>query len=321
MRRFIFGALILGMAFAGIANAESARGSTASNRGIEEVLVTGVQPGPGLWRVSSGRRTLWILGTYAPLPYQMQWRSAEVEATIAESTLVLAPYVAEFSVPGVDAYDLTGERLKKVLEPTTYKRWNALRKKYMKDGGRENWLPVSAAFQLQARAFQSAGLAFDDQVWRTVKKLAREHRVPVSDDHQVRLEVMPRGSGDLGTSVYYEPAAVEFLTRTLDRLEQDLTATKARANAWAVGDLRALRSLVEFNQERAYLASLAGPFMAENGIADLFDRADEKWLFAAKKALTSSEMTFAILPVSMLMDPNGMLAKLGAMGYDVDAPR
>ncbi|MBL8266296.1 MAG: TraB/GumN family protein [Steroidobacter sp.] len=264
---------------------------------------------------------MWILGTYAPLPYQMQWRSEEVEATIAESKLVLAPYAAEFYVPGIDAYDLTGKKLKKVLEPATYKRWNTLRKKYIKRDGKEDWLPASAAFQLQARAFQSAGLSFDDQVWRTVKKIAREHRVRVSDDHQIRLEVMPRGSVDLGTSVYYEPAAIEFLTRTLDRLEKDLTATKARANAWAVGDLRALRGLMEFNQEKAYMASLAGPFMAENGIQDLFERADEKWLFAAKNALSTSDVTFAILPVSMLMDPNGLLAKLGAMGYDVQAPR
>ena len=43
------------------------------------ILVTGQQPGPGLWKVthpSAGHdHVLWILGSYGPLPRKMQWRS------------------------------------------------------------------------------------------------------------------------------------------------------------------------------------------------------------------------------------------------------
>lgn len=35
---------------------------------LDEVLVTGEQPGPGLWRVSANGNELWILGTLDPLP-------------------------------------------------------------------------------------------------------------------------------------------------------------------------------------------------------------------------------------------------------------
>src|SRR5690348_2085441 len=33
---------------------------------LQTVLVRGSQPGPGLWRVSKGDHTLWILGTLGP---------------------------------------------------------------------------------------------------------------------------------------------------------------------------------------------------------------------------------------------------------------
>ncbi len=56
----IFGAITAGPAY-------------GANEGVnlDEVVVTGEHPGPGLWEVSNGERTLWILGTYAPLPKEM----------------------------------------------------------------------------------------------------------------------------------------------------------------------------------------------------------------------------------------------------------
>jgi hypothetical protein len=38
---------------------------------LDQVLVTGEQPGPGLWKVSKDDHVLWILGTLAPLPQKM----------------------------------------------------------------------------------------------------------------------------------------------------------------------------------------------------------------------------------------------------------
>src|SRR5687768_14260052 len=56
---------------------------------VEEVLVSGEQPGPGLWRVSHGDHSLWLLGLHSPLPAKMSWKSSEVERLIAQSQLVL----------------------------------------------------------------------------------------------------------------------------------------------------------------------------------------------------------------------------------------
>ncbi len=62
---------------------------------LEEVLVTGQQPGPGLWKVTrpaaGNDHVLWILGSYGPLPKKMQWRSTELEAVLRESQEVIGP--------------------------------------------------------------------------------------------------------------------------------------------------------------------------------------------------------------------------------------
>ena len=55
------------------------------------VVVTGEQPGPGLWLVRKGGHDLWILGTLNPLPAGMQWQSAQIEQVIANAQEVIRP--------------------------------------------------------------------------------------------------------------------------------------------------------------------------------------------------------------------------------------
>ena len=52
---------------------------------IEAVVVSGVQPGPGMWKVSKGDHVLWVLGVQSPLPKKMQWHSPDVETAISQS--------------------------------------------------------------------------------------------------------------------------------------------------------------------------------------------------------------------------------------------
>ncbi len=35
---------------------------------VQQVEITGVRPGPSLWRVSQGDHVVWLLGTLDPLP-------------------------------------------------------------------------------------------------------------------------------------------------------------------------------------------------------------------------------------------------------------
>ena len=60
---------------------------------IEEIVVTGVLPGPPLWKVTNGEHALWILPLGNLYPKKMEWESERVERLIAGSQEYIAmPY-------------------------------------------------------------------------------------------------------------------------------------------------------------------------------------------------------------------------------------
>jgi len=53
--------------------------SEGTGDGVPELVVTGEQPGPGLWKVSKGDHVLWVLGTISALPKRMKWLKSSIE--------------------------------------------------------------------------------------------------------------------------------------------------------------------------------------------------------------------------------------------------
>jgi hypothetical protein len=123
------------------------------------VLVSGAQPGPGLWQVTKGDHVLWVLGTQSPLPKNMQWHSAQVEAAMAASQEILyAPKLGVSVETGGFFRSLLlvpklygarknpdGKTLRDVLPATLYARWLPLRERYLGSGrGAERMRPLLA---------------------------------------------------------------------------------------------------------------------------------------------------------------------------------
>ena len=123
----------------------------------EQIVVVAQRPGPGMWKVSKGEHVLWVFGTHAPLPKNMEWRSQQVEAVIARSQEYLAPPGAKAS-PGIfKAITLLphliglrknpdGALLRDIMPPEDYARWTELKAKYLpgnEDAERER--PIFAA--------------------------------------------------------------------------------------------------------------------------------------------------------------------------------
>ena len=83
--------LVLGGAFAtGATPAQepsppAARTDAAPVVDMEAVVVTGVQPGPGMWRARRGGHTLYILGTQSPLPRGMSWDADEARDVLGQA--------------------------------------------------------------------------------------------------------------------------------------------------------------------------------------------------------------------------------------------
>jgi uncharacterized protein YbaP (TraB family) len=289
---------------------------TPAGVAVEEVLVTGEHPGPGMWKVAHGENTLWILGTHAPLPQRLVWRSQEVEFAISEAQQVLDAYSASFSMRGANPLALKSKSLRRVLPRNAYSQWRVLKKKYIGDNDEiETALPVTAALVLRSNAFAQAGLGNSDLVLRELHRLAQAYQVPVTNDHQV-TKVIAGVPTDAGA----ERRGVNFLVETMKNLEDDLRAARARANAWAIGDIDALRAQAAEDTNVARLYASSWPYLSDAELAELTAQTDAEWLAAAEKALRRNHTTVASLPIFMLLREDGLLATLRARGFEVIEP-
>ena len=311
----------------------SATGEPETPRVLETVVVSGVQPGPGLWKVARGEHVLWILGTLQPLPKRMTWESREVVAKIAQSQEVLLPGGAQISMVGgpframllvpaaLGARNNPGNRkLADVVPADLYARWRVLKRAYLGSGRAiEKRRPIVAAWALYEKAIRKSGMRFEDVVTGIVEKAAKRHDIPVRRP-RVKLEITEpkQALKDFARTTLDD---VECFRRTLTRLESDVETMKLRANAWATGDVAALRELPYIDQNRACLdAVLQSAVTAEHGLDAVERQVDAAWLAAAESALARNRVTFATLPIGEILDPAGYVATLRARGYSVESP-
>ena len=297
------------------------------------VVVTGEQPGPGLWLVRKGGHDLWILGTLNPLPAGMRWQSKQVEQVIANAQEVIRAPRVSFDVKVGFFRGLTllpsmlgarknpdGKTLQQVVSPESYARWKALKARYIgNDGGVEKWRPLFAAQELYKEAMKKSGLDNAKSEWPVIDKAIETHHPNVT---VVKEEIVVKDP---------KPLLKEFSKTTLDdiacfentmtRIETDLDAMRARANAWATGDMAALQSLPPAYQWEACSSAITEAGIGKRlGFGDANQKVRAKWMVAAEAALEKNAVTFASLDMKDLAGPNGFLARFKAKGYTVLAP-
>jgi hypothetical protein len=302
---------------------------------VEEVLVTGQQPGPGLWKVtypSAGHdHVLWILGSYGPLPKKMRWRSTELESVLAQSQELIGPVNMSAKVGPLGGLTLlpslvglrknpNGERLQDVVPPDLYARWLPLKQRYLgRDDDAEAWRPIFAAGALYDKAVKAHGFESFGVVWPTVEKLARKAKVKVIEPEVAVKVDKPRAAiKDFKKTPLDD---VDCFAKTITRLESDLELMKVRANAWATGDLVKLRELAPVDNASACIAVvLNAQVMQDRGAADWPARRAEAWLSAVEQALARNASTVAVLSIDQILKPDGYVAQLRAKGYVVESP-
>jgi uncharacterized protein YbaP (TraB family) len=298
---------------------------------VDQVLVTGEQPGPGLWKVHKGDHTLWILGTLTPLPEKMTWRSAEVETVISHSQVVLAAPEIKAEIGFFRALTLVpsllkarknpdGAELKEVLPPDLYARWSTLKTKYIgNDDSIEKWRPMFAAQKLYVAAVEKSNLSTKDVGWPLVRKTAKKYDVEISTG-RVGIPVEdPKGAiKDFATTS--RELDIACMKATLDRLESDLGAMRARANAWAVGDVSQLRDLPTPKQYKACLAAFSSTPRLDKIANKALDDVMNDWLTRAMTALDKNPSSLAVVPVAEIYADEGRIARLRALGYEIEEP-
>jgi uncharacterized protein YbaP (TraB family) len=317
---------------------------------LDEVLVTGEQPGPGLWQITKGDRTVWILGTYEPLPKKMTWRSSEVESIVAESQRLVQWVNIDTDVDigffaGMAAlpYVFTagnnpdGAKLKDVVSPEAYEQWLPLNEKYIgRDNDIEKIRPSFAALELKSKAIEAAGLSSAATVWSTVEKLAKKHKVKILRP-EVEMEIKvknPRAVIKKFRKTHLADA--ECFAQSIAHLESDLDALRARANAWSIGNVDALRKIPppDPGSDCAQMlqhALLNGNLADEVGARESLDRMvkdfqrvgkeqQDLWIHTIENELANNTSILAVMPLIILFDPQGPLQMLRERGYQVIEP-
>ncbi|WP_460454521.1 TraB/GumN family protein [Arenimonas aestuarii] len=300
---------------------------------LETVVVSGVQPGPGLWKVSRDGNVLWVLGTLAPLPKRMEWSSDEVRERISASGVVLlSPKVSlttrggalggMFLLPSAlrARNNPDKQQLQDVLPAADYARWQVLKARYLgRDRGVENRRPIAAAMELREKAFDRNDLSWRDVVGREVKRAARRSGVPF-EQPTISLRV-ENARAALKQFSRDELDDLECFRLTLDQVERDLDTLATRANAWALGEVAMLQDLPYADNSQACTEALLQTSLAESrGLTDLPARVEAAWLAAAKSALTEHRESFAVLPMSRIIGERSYLRLLEQAGYRVEAP-
>jgi hypothetical protein len=91
---------------------------------------------------------------------------------------------------------------------------------------------------------------------------------------------------------------------------------KARAAAWAVGDVDALRKQPLPDQQGVCLATLS----RSARFKDLSDKTARAWMQGAEESLATNDSTVALKPIYELLGPTGILEHFRTKGYGVEGP-
>jgi hypothetical protein len=305
---------------------------------IEEVVVTGEQPGPQLWKLTRHGHVLWIFGTVAPKPRDITWRSREVAEVLAntqqifDQQLQATPWAANVVID-LDSFNpLAGMRAKRredaakkqiapfpplrtVLSPALYARYAALRDRYLhNDTTIENQRPIVAAGRLYNATLNAAGLTMRALIHDEVHKLAKKRRVKIDDiTRTYDFDIDTFVTVNLEFSNVAPAAEIPCMEETLTILETQLPTLIARANAWATGNIEALRKLPQLQRDSCVTAQWSAPRWA-----GLRSALSAYWLDTVDRAVAEYPSTLVLLDMSELFEPDGLLAQLAQRGYTVE---
>jgi hypothetical protein len=334
MRWKVLGVVLFVWTFATPAMAQSTVASTSVPiRDEAPVVVSGALPGPGMWKVSRNGHVMHILGTVSPLPKGLDWISRDVEKVIAQSAEVV--FAPSYSV-GADVGffgkiallpSLIGIRknpddaqLKDVVPAESYARWLLLKQRYIgRDNDVEKMRPIFAANELYRAAIEDSGLSGKRIVTPVIDAAIKEHKIKRT---QPEIGVKVKNPKALLKEFRGEQLSdLACFDKMLQNLETDVGRMVERGNAWAVGDVDTLRALPLGDQYQACQNALMQTSVAQkNGMGNAEAEVRAAWLAAAETAIANNTNSFAVLPMSELLKPDGYLAGLQAKGYAIEAP-
>jgi hypothetical protein len=294
-----------------------------SDDDLEVVLVTGTQPGPGLWKVTSGRHVMWVLGEVSPFARHVKWNSNKFDRLLRNSQELLIDFSGYWGAnrDEMRAYRKAeklpkGKRLEDFVTPQLHARALTVAK-FFGASELDELYPFAATNRIVTSAMSKLGLnGFS----------ARFAALALGEKRQIKVTNFsaPEYPFEDRLKLWQQPSNAACLESAVHALEDGGAGAKRLANAWAVGDVEALRTLVpaySFSRDGFRRGACAAAMRGGEKEAREYDAERiQAWLKEAERCLKQNRSTMAVVLMSDLFATDGYLAALRTRGYEVVEP-
>ncbi|WP_334160640.1 TraB/GumN family protein [Phenylobacterium sp.] len=265
---------------------------------------------PPVWVVSDGDSELVLFGSVHVLPPDVDWASPVLDRTLKRADdvwfeLPVDPAVAEESSRTALRLGLLpqGQSLSKLLKPEDAQRMARVAQAYGVDPAMlEAFQPWLAEMALAGAAFRRAEATDENGVEEAVSAAAppsAERRAFETPAEQIGFFV--------GAPMAEQIAS---LNQTVREMEDEPDEFTLLVQAWASGDLEAI--------ERQALDPLRR--VAPTLFRRLVTERNARWTVTLDQRLKGSGRTVVVVGVGHLIGPEGLPARLRALGYSVKGP-
>ncbi len=278
-------------------------------------------PGPAMWHLTRGNSEVWILGMIGTLPKGVTWNTQSLSEVMKGSRAMLTPPSADLGIGGVlsaswllitnccSPFRLESGKLDDLLPEATRVKLTSMRESV----GGDNKLyqgdePIRAAIRLNADYNKKFDLNGDNSV-AAIYKLAGKldlERQPAS-----RFNPLPIVREALKVKA---PQQIPCLNASMVDTERRAVHARPMAEAWAVGDIKALKT----HYAESRLMECVAATVKSLGAMQQSEVPDMAAAIAA--ALEKPGKTFALVDIGPLLRKDGVLAQLEAKGLTIEGP-
>ena len=278
------------------------------------ILATGVEPAradPPIWRVRDADTEMVLFGSVHTLPEGVEWRSAALDAALADADLV----VFEVREPGEDdeaaafaillpflRYLIGEELLSETISAETFARLGAAAERFdMPVEVLDMMQPWAAALMLDMAAEEALGRTSDLGVESQIEATLPEGQRTEALDTPEMLGAVFQALSDLGAA-----EGEALLVEALDVIESRTELDTGMDEAWMTGDMAAIQAEMD-----AMKAEAPGLFKVI-----LIDR-NHGWMPALTRMMQTEGRVVVVVGAAHMVGEHGLPTLLEAAGYEV----
>jgi len=283
---------------------------------VQELEVIGRPLGPALWRVSRGDSQVVIVGSLSPLPHSLQWNTIRVQRALDTATALLLPpdkpHVGFFSGVGMllrlGALRPPHGDMEAGLPPDLRDRFDqTLARLHLDPKHYRNWKPAVAGLLLVGDVRRAEGLS-TEKPNTTIARMARAAHVKVVTVGAVDAKPLFDAAARMS-----EVQNQACLAAALDDVAEEAVHARPAAQAWASGDLRGVRANTSAPLLDKCLLQLPS-------VQSVVDKGTTEAVSAIDQALGRPGHSVAVIDLTFLLRPNGVLDRLKAQGAEIALP-